>query len=1523
MVHRINPKKLFQYTGYSVGVLVAITAVIFITLVYFQFPVPAYIKSSIKDQLTQDSQIKSVTIENLKFAIDRQSLLPKILVSNAQLEMKDSSVLITLRNGEVFFPWSGMLSQTSIIRKVVITNIEIQTLQSGQSKENTTIEQRIAGILNTIAANWFILGIEELSAKQFSFRSNNSGGDEVFLKGDLSLQLVSEKAIEGVWLTEAQTNETPLQLQFNIRMSDTQDHFALEVKGRLSSLFKDTSWISGDNQQKDLLENGTYVVLANFSPKGFKGSVHLRQENKGGVNTDTRVESEKAQFNFTYAYASGLLTMSDIVFFSSELGMEVRADFRRIILESSEQVRIESDIAVISQLPNHENITATNKWSFNIGASVTLPNQDNPGTYRIDAHLNHPERLLGLESLTKFNIYGFGALNARLKGNITRSGLLAQNSVSLYFSGHNNLGNESTFDLAQASFDLNYNLSEQKLNIVNLVINQRDWSTQLVADVVLQGDVFSNNRNIKANVDLFHARDNDQGLSKVLFGDFIITPIQGKKIQINFDLSRTDSLLDRVEFIQSQRYIMNPSGSFEVSFDNTFSPKEITGTLLAKSPLSKPPGNFARDTEISAQFNGKFQGKNFYLEEGIVRISPHHFTLTGELIGYTSILTNDFSGQVSIRSSHFDSNPNLTSQVDIGSLNASLNYSNKLLKLDAHGQASAVEFLLGWNSLQGSDQLPKSNSGSQFGIDLEVDIQAQKAHGKIEGGGITIPSRTFNENVVINQFQTEFSYDHVLGETILPTFRLNTNYFEVNALGTLFLPQFLSQSELQGNLEILELNSSNPTLFEQPLTGLRGGVDFSYLFNQQQLTIGQAFLIQDDVKLLTLGNLQFKQDGPHGSIDYKLQGLNLKNLIPLWPKTLFTKSRNWFAKNVTQLNIDEAPGGIIFSGQSPMILTQTLTYSDLEFTYLRGLPPIQGGSGYLSITNDDLSLFLEEGDIMVRDKGSIDIKGSRLYIPEMANSKIPSSIYLNIDGPSEPLLALLDYVPFEFLKKENIPQDIISSDVLGQVQITLPLIDVVTYELITLDGAGELKRVISKELALSKVMTAESLDVKYSDKGIQFTGDGLLGNVPVTLDWSKKFGTDSVQQSRVTGEIIISELALEEFNISFLQGKVSGSNPVEYTIQIHPDKPAQLELLSNLKDIKIDIPEINWVKPQGAEAVFQALIDLDNPIAISQLEFASDQISLAGGITFNDDNQPGVYYFDKLQVKDNYDGPLTVTESEDGSLRLEFAGKIGNLDFVNIAKDDSPKDYPPMSIFVNEIELTDELSLNQVEGQINLQNDTFVEFTSLVNDGAKINGKIERVEEQVQLTITSSQAGMLIEDAGLASKADGGAMELILRLNPQSEIVQGEVKINNLSFSVSQLIQAALESNNSEQEIVLNEYNFDFIGGQFYIQDSLIVIQNSSGFLEGSGISAQGSYDFESRKVDILGGVTFLSQLSTLMDIVFPIRLLLPTGNEDVLTLEYKASGNIDDLQIAINPIPKLTPALIGSFFFPSFIPIL
>ncbi len=196
--------------------------------------------------------------------------------------------------------------------------------------------------------------------------------------------------------------------------------------------------------------------------------------------------------------------------------------------------------------------------------------------------------------------------------------------------------------------------------------------------------------------------------------------------------------------------------------------------------------------------------------------------------------------------------------------------------------------------------------------------------------------------------------------------------------------------------------------------------------------------------------------------------------------------------------------------------------------------------------------------------------------------------------------------------------------------------------------------------------------------------------------------------------------------------------------------------------------------------------------------------------------------------------------------------------------------------------------------------------------GARISGTMAPASGGTAIKLTSSNAGGIMQGAGIFKTAVGGKLELILAPVAGSNAYEGEVAITDVSVrnapNIAKLLSAVSVIGLLEQ-MEGQGIKFSKVDGRFRMDDNTITIYRAAAVGASLGLSLDGYYYRKNGTADMQGVLSPLYLLNSVG------RLFSPRDGEGLIGFNFTLKGAMADPDGGVNPLSILTPGLFREIF--------
>jgi hypothetical protein len=723
-------------------------------------------------------------------------------------------------------------------------------------------------------------------------------------------------------------------------------------------------------------------------------------------------------------------------------------------------------------------------------------------------------------------------------------------------------------------------------------------------------------------------------------------------------------------------------------------------------------------------------------------------------------------------------------------------------------------------------------------------------------------------------------------------------------------------NDLTGQFTLTNLSFNPDGVYPEPLDLDGVAADFRLELDPFRLTLGQMHIADGDSNLLVAGTLDAASDGWHLSLDGQVDRFATDRLMALWPNGVVKKPRKWVRENL----LGGTAYDIGFSVRSDLerkpVIQAGFGFRDATIRFVKTLPPITGAAGHASLSGGRFVVTATKGQVIADQGGAVDVAGTSFIIPDVTIKKAaPGVVRLNGQGSVTAVLSLLNRPPLQVMKDTPLPVDVAD----GQAQLTgtlsLPLKDKVQIDEMEFHFQGKVVDVSSDLLVPGFSLVAPVMRVTGDQSHLLLTGKGLIGPVPVEVTWHRPIGKGVGKESKLTGEIELSQLVVDTFGIGLPNGSVSGVGTGQFTLDLAPGKAPALSLTSDLRGVGLRLAPLGWSKSEESVGVLELAGTLGEQTKIDHLVVKALGLSAIGKVL----NRPGGGLdratFSSVTIGEWLDVEFEITgRGKNEPPQLHIQG--GTLDMrradFGVSQGDGATQTGPLQVFLDRLQVTDTIALDNFSGQFDTNGGLGGPFRGSLNGQTELSGTLEPRGDRSAVRVDSADAGGVFRAAGLLTQAQGGDFKLSLL--PVADVpgdYDGTLWVTNTRVKDAPAIAALLNAISvvglidemGGQGIVFNE-----VEAKFRLGPSQFVLYESSAVGPSIGLSMDGLYDVSRGVLDMQGVISPVYLLNALGSI-------LTRKGEGLIGFSYKLTGPAASPNVQVNPLSGLAPGILRDLF--------
>lgn len=710
-------------------------------------------------------------------------------------------------------------------------------------------------------------------------------------------------------------------------------------------------------------------------------------------------------------------------------------------------------------------------------------------------------------------------------------------------------------------------------------------------------------------------------------------------------------------------------------------------------------------------------------------------------------------------------------------------------------------------------------------------------------------------------------------------------------------------------LQISKSRVNQPDLFNAPLDFDAGALDLRLRLNPFSIDIGQLALKGAQTRILAQGNASAGGQGWKAALDFSIDQISATALLGLWPKTWIGGTRDWLDKNLLAGQFANLKAALRFAQNTPPVVELGFDYRGGILRALRSLPSITDGAGYGTLSQNALTVVLEQGRVTPPQGGIVDMAGSVFRIKDLRQIPGAADITLRTKAPLTATLSLLDQKPFQYLQKAGRSVDLGSGQAELVTHLAMLMKKVILPQDVAVQVRGKIVDFASDSLVPKRSILAKSLTVAVDNKGMQISGQGLVSGVGFDAIYRQTFGAN--QAARITGNIALSQDSLRAFGLALPKGAVTGEGRGEVTIDLA--RPAKLLLTSDLNRIGLAMPQIGWSKPAASLGNLAIAATLSTPPVIDKITLQAADLSAEGSIRIKAQGGLETAQFSDVTIGKWLQSPLEIQGRQSG-ISLVLKGGSADLRYLPKSRTAGVGAAVPLSLNLAQVRVSDSILLTDVVGDVQLAKAVKGSFTARVDGGAdrespRIDGQLLPTDNGVAVRVVAQDAGAVLAAAQVYGAAQGGAMDL--RLTPRGASYDGLIEIKNLRV---QNASALAELLNAVSVVgLLDQLSgagilFNNVRGRFVLTPEGLDLREGAATGGSLGVTMQGVYNTLTQDLNMQGTISPVYVLNGIGE-------LIAKRGEGVLGFNYTLKGSAKSPDVAVDLLSVLTPGFLRDIF--------
>ncbi len=808
-------------------------------------------------------------------------------------------------------------------------------------------------------------------------------------------------------------------------------------------------------------------------------------------------------------------------------------------------------------------------------------------------------------------------------------------------------------------------------------------------------------------------------------------------------------------------------------------------------------------------------------------------------------------------------------------------------------------------------------------VDLFTDNEGKfkEAAGRIQFGGMEFTVPGTNERSVINSIDTRVRYSFALNQLRLDSIHIKSELGQMHAEGQVDIEESTEHGTVaEGYLEIIKADSIGLPILEDPVSGVTGAMQFRLSLAAARLDIAELTLNVAESRTALSGYLENSIEGWSASIEFQTDTLSRDSLIRLWPLSVTPRARTWMKERVKSGRVFSGNGGLrLIPGQPPRV-NFGFQFADAVLEFIKGFPPAFKLSGYGVLDDQRLSIHANNALVFDQDHNTADISGIEFLFPDILDDAAALQLKIPFNASAADALHLLDHEPLSLLSKGGIPTYIAEGNAMGVAEINIPLKRKDSLEPIDFKVFLTVSDFKSKAIANIASIVSDEVAIRADNHGIAVEGRGKVNGIPAYGQWTREFGSSTVTNSLLTGQIELSDEFAEAFSIPLPEQTINGKAEAEFFVTFGGDQEPGFGIVADAENLELSIPEIGLNKQAGTP--FNIVMEgrMSQPIVINRIELSGAGLNVEGSINLRQDGMLDHAEFSKAEFNDWLKAAVTIpTDDRFAAIVTGGTVDLANASAIGVQRKQAGRLDKPILVKLDRVILTPTIWLSEVEGTLLLQEEIVGEFIGKVNGKENVELSLIVRGSQAALEFRSTDAGRVLRAAGLAGNFVGGSVSIVVVPNAAEQTVGVRVSAKDVRVLDMPVFSELL----SMASIV---GLFERLGGEgtrFSLIEVAMTIDGDTirfdrAYATGSsiGLTLEGEIDRANETVDLKGVISPINLINQFLSET-PLNEIGFGDGKGLGAISYTLQGPIDDPVSSTNPLNLITLGAIIRFFTP------
>ncbi|PZR85370.1 MAG: hypothetical protein DI537_30955 [Stutzerimonas stutzeri] len=614
-----------------------------------------------------------------------------------------------------------------------------------------------------------------------------------------------------------------------------------------------------------------------------------------------------------------------------------------------------------------------------------------------------------------------------------------------------------------------------------------------------------------------------------------------------------------------------------------------------------------------------------------------------------------------------------------------------------------------------------------------------------------------------------------------------------------------------------------------------------------------------------------------------------------------------------------------------------LKASQVSFLPNPGLPLLTDARVVGSTTGRTVDLAISQATAELGEGRKLQLSDGTFAMSDTWAERPQARIGFRSTGSADAMVALLNFPSLREFSPLKIEPGALRGTIDLTEQITLPLINDLTFSDIVIRSSGMLSNIASDSLLGGEKLEGANLALNYDRGQLSIKGEGRVGGdkAPIELKQNAK------GQGEATVTLMLDNAALKRRGFGPETG-ISGPLQVKVTKPLgrSPDAPPRVEVDLVRAAIDTGVPGVNKPAGRAGKATFNYVVDDDGP-DLEDLTIESAPLFAKGRISLNKQNAFESASFSQLRLSPG-DNLTKVEIGRDGAVtKLSVRGTVldarpfvrdlfdtpaptrggrGNQNAAPGPDFDLDLDVPILTGFNNEALGNSQLKLSRRSGAMR----------SIGYQGriGKADLSIKQVRQGDRVVVQSENGGAILRFLDLYRRAYGG--DLILQLGAGEGRQPGELLMRNFTVRDEPALRRVVGPPGSQgpgaqdstgapaPRIDASDVAFTKLRAEFVRSASRIDINDAVLWGQQVGFTIQGNVDYGRDRVDIGGTFVPGYAFNNAFAQVPVVGMILGGGQYGGLfAVNFRVSGSASQPTMTVNPLSAIAPGILRRFVDP------